>query len=40
MPRRFAVKSKKHSAKKFNRSAHKTKGMNMRLMPMRGGFRI
>lgn len=40
MPRRFKVKSKRHAARKFGKSAHKTKGMNLRAMPMRGGFRI
>lgn len=39
MPKRFKVKHKHSAARKFAKSAHRTKGMNLRLMPMRGGFR-
>lgn len=37
---RFRVKSKRHSARKFNRSSRRTKGANLRAMPMRGGIRL
>lgn len=40
MPGRFRVRSKRKSARKFNRSSRRTKGMNLRAAPMRGGFRI
>ena len=39
MPRRYPV-SKKKSRKAFKRHANKTKGVNMRTAPMRGGVRF
>lgn len=40
MPRRFAVRHKGKAARKFSKSARRTKGHNLRMMPMRGGYRI
>lgn len=39
MPARYRV-SRRASARPFGRSAHRTKRINLRLMPMRGGYRI
>jgi len=38
--RRSRVHNKRRSSKRFSRKASKTKPINKRLSPMRGGFRI
>lgn len=37
--RRFGV-NKRRSARKFRRNVGRTKGANMRVTPMRGGWRL
>lgn len=38
--RRFKVKNKRKSAKRFNKNFHRTKKPNLRRTIMRGGYRL
>lgn len=40
MHKRFKVKHKRHSAKRFSRDVRTVAALNMRGAPMRGGIRL